>query len=733
MMQTINDISMLRSLFGLSDLQDKNLRVNLFKKFLFAILLLLLTACGGGGGGSDEASTTADNNTITSDPAMPSMPPANTPMPAPPAPVPVAPPAPTPTPMQVADQQLFATTVYPILKANTCNVCHNPGPPLEIVPFIAHDDVEEAYNQVVGSQRVDLNNPANSRLVIRPRDENHNCGGAVLCAQLADEMEAAITIWAAAAAQNNNPPNAQRLTSMATSFASAVDAAANRADENLIAMYDFSAGAGEVVRDRAGVGNPMDLLIEGEMEWIPGGGLRNISGKAQASLADSMKLFNMLNAGNQFTVEAWVIPENTNQTGPARMVSYSRDTGRRNFTLGQRADEWSARVATNQTGSNGASPERNTNNNALTTELTHVVMTYDNQAGGRKIYLNGVLAVEEDLGADNLAWQNDNLFVLGNEVTNNRIWRGDFRFVAIHASALNAVQVAQNFDAGLGGVTTLTFDVSAIVGSPSVIQMQARELDDNSYLFAEPVMLSDTTGVPIRNIRIAVNDSVPVSTQAFRSVDMTVLQNGQMISPLGAIIPQSQGPELDTFHLEFEMLAGQAGSGDSYVPPLNIGIVEFGDLPEYGVRSFASINDTMSVLTTVSANRSAIRNRYEDLRDQLPSTSDLLAFNSAQQIAIQRLAATYCGEVVIINSACNTVFGSCNIANSAAKTERANALFDRFVGDLDVQPERTAVTTEVVNLMNDLGCANGCDGAEEDIALQASCAAVLSSGIMTIN
>jgi hypothetical protein len=733
-MQTFEDKSMLRSVSNSIDLLTKSHRFNLVKTSLFASLLLLLTACGGGGGGgTEDANSSTGNNTTASAPTAPTMPPANTPMPAPPAPMPVAPPAPAPVPMPVADQQLFATTVYPILKANTCNICHNPGPPLEIVPFIAHDDVEEAYNQVVGSQRVDLNNPANSRLVVRPRDENHNCGGAALCAQLADEIEAAITVWAAAAAQNNNPPNAQRLTSMSTSFANAIDADANRADENLIAMYDFSAGAGDVVRDRGGVGDPMDLLIEGEMEWIPGGGLRNISGKAQASLADSMKLFNMLNAGNQFSVEAWVIPENTNQTGPARIVSYSRDTGRRNFTLGQRADEWSARVATNKTGANGSSPELNTNNDALTTELTHVVMTYDNQAGGRKIYLNGVLAVEENLGADNLTWQNDNFFVLGNEVTNNRLWRGDFKFVAIHASALNDIQVAQNFEAGLGGVTTLAFDVSNIIGSPSVIQMQAREFDDNSYLFAEPVLLSETTGVPIRNIRIAVNDSVPVSTQAFRSVDMTVSQNGQMISPLGAIIPQSQGPEMDTFHLEFEMLAGQTGSGDSYVPPLDIGIVEFGDLPEYGVRSFASVNDTMSVLTTVSANRTVIRNRYADLRDQLPSTTDLLAFNAAQQIAIQRLAATYCGEVVNINSACNTVFGSCNIANSAAKLERANALFDRFVGDLDVQPERTAVTTEVVNLMNDLGCANGCDGAQEDIALQASCAAVLSSGIMTIN
>ena len=96
---------------------------------------------------------------------------------------------------------------------------------------------------------------------------------------------------------------------------------------------------------------------------------------------------------------------------------------------------------------------------------------------------------------------------------------------------------------------------------------------------------------------------------------------------------------------------------------------------------------------------------------------------------------TYCDRVRRSNAACNTVFGqSCNdIANATDKQNRVNALFDRFVGDLDSQPDRVATTTEVNRLMDDLGCANGCSGATKDIALQASCAAVLSSGVMTIN
>jgi hypothetical protein len=307
--------------------------------------------------------------------------------------------------------------------------------------------------------------------------------------------------------------------------------------------------------------------------------------------------------------------------------------------------------------------------------------------------------------------------------------------VAVHNTALSSAQVAQNFDAGLGAVTTLIFDVSSVVGAPAVIQMLARELDDYSYLFAEPTLMTDVTSVPVRNIRIAVNNNIPVATQVFRSVDMTVNQNGTQLSPLGAVIPKDLGAEVDMFHLEFETLGNQTGSGDTYVPPSEPGIVDLGVLPDMGVRSFSSVNDTMSALTTIPKTQNTVRNRYEELRDQLPATADMLAFSSASQIAIQRLAVTYCDRVRRSNAACNTVFGrSCNdIANATDKQNRVNAIFDRFVGDLESQPDRAATTAEVNRLMDDLGCANGCSGVTKDIALQASCAAVLSSGVMTIN
>ncbi len=53
------------------------------------------------------------------------------------------------------------------------------------------------------------------------------------------------------------------------------------------------------------------------------------------------------------TIEAWVKPANTTQSGPARIVTLSRDPGSRNFTLGQKAGAYEVRFRTTSTSANG--------------------------------------------------------------------------------------------------------------------------------------------------------------------------------------------------------------------------------------------------------------------------------------------------------------------------------------------------------------------------------------------
>jgi len=664
-----------------------------------------------------------------SPPPDPTPPPDQPPPDQPPDMPPPDMPPPPPPPPSTSDQMLFEATLHPLLTdpANFCAGCHGASQ----VPLFAVGDATTAYNAITSQQKVNLVNPELSRVYVRPRDERHNCGGDMSCDRIAADFLAAIQDWANQVSMNAPPPSnsGEPVVSAMTTFADAVEGGPARVEDAAIAVFEFSEGAGDITVDSSGVGTPITLNIEG-MEWEDGLGLRNVSGKAQASEADSRKLFDRIAPENAYTVEAWVIPDNTAQDGPARIVSYSQDTATRNFTLGQNAIYYQLRNRSAGTGANGT-PELEALEPQVDTLLTHVVATFDG-ASGRKVYINGQLSIEENV-ADTLDWQDNQLLVIGNEVTNDRLWQGVFGYVAIHNRALTDVEVRQNFDAGAGTLLTMRFDLAPVIGEPAVIEMQAAQLDSAGYLFARPVFISDATGIPVRNMRIGINGGIPVAEQSFRRIDTVVLQSGQELSPLGAVIPVQLGPDNDRFHLEFELLGSQVGMAGtvppSSPPPPAADVPD----PEYGVRTFSQVNDAMSSLTGVDANVNTVLATYSEVRDSLPSTPDPNAFAAAQQIAIQRLAIGYCGAIVEDAGRCDAFFGACEI-DGAGKAAVATTLYDRFIGNgIGIQPDAADVSAEIVSMIDDLGCANGCNGAEGREVLQATCAAVLSSAAVTIN
>jgi hypothetical protein len=570
---------------------------------------------------------------------------------------------------------------------------------------------------------VDLVNPQLSRVYLRPAVDRHNCGGNAACDAIAADFLAAIQQWAQlrpAAA----PPTQQALLSAVTSFSQGMGSGNGRADANAVAIFTFDEGAGTTTTDKAGA---ITLQITG-MDWVQGG-LKNVSGKAQASAADSLKLFDAINAAGQFSVEAWIIPDNLTQSGPARIVSYSTDTNTRNFMLGQNATDYRGRARTSVSNANG-DPQLDGANPDVATALQHVVLTFD-PAVGRKLYVNGQLSAEETAPAT-LAWTNNQLFVLGNEITNDRLWMGTFALVAIHKKALSAAEVQQNFAAGAGGFVTLSFDVSSIVGAQARVDLLAAPLDAKSYVFAKPTFVGPAN-TRVKNIRIAVNDNVPVAAQTFRRVDTTVMSASTELSPLGAVIPAALGPDMDKFHLEFEALGAKLGLAET-VPPSSPP-APAPDVPEpaLGVRSFSQIDATMAALTGVSLDDTAVQTLYTDVRDSLPTTGDLLAFGASQQLGIQRLATTYCGEIVTNATTCSGFFGACTIG-ATAQGQIADTVYDKLFGtSLANQPDKASVHTELVKVMNDLGCTNGCTGTTAQTALQATCAATLSSAAVTLN
>jgi Concanavalin A-like lectin/glucanases superfamily len=685
-------------------------------------LALLAGGCVKGPPPHDDADTTNTPPASNSPPPSNTPPPNNTPPPdETPPPVDNNPPS---DPPPVSDVAAFEQTLYPMLRASTnfCAGCHGASQ----IPTFADADVMTAYNVIMSQQKVNLDAPLLSRVYLRPALDRHNCGGAASCDRIAADLLAGIEAWAAQTP--GAPPSTGVLMSAATTFAAGMAAGSARAEDAEIALFTFSEGAGDVAMDTSGVGTPIALQISG-MEWVEGG-LRNVSGKAQASLEDSRKLYDMITPAGAYSIEAWLVPENTTQDGPARIVSYSSSTSTRNFMLGQAAIYYRFRNRTALSNANG-DPALEALDPQVATAQQHVVMTFD-PAVGRKIYINGALSIEEDV-PDTLAWTDDQIFVIGNEVTDDRLWQGVLQMVAIHNKALSAAEVQQNYSAGTGNLLTLNFDISNILGNAGHIEMLAAELDAASYLFARPVFVSAATGIRVKNIRVAVNDSVPVAAQTFRRIDTTVMASGTELSRLGAVIPQSLGAQNDRFHLEFEVLGGRMGEAESIAPSSPPLPPEDVPEPELGIRSFSKINDTMSALTGIDSGDAAVSTLYAEIRDSLPASDALLAFVPAQQIAIQRLATAYCGALVSDGATCSNFFGACSI-DANAKNAVAGTLYDKLMGTgIANQPDRTSTSAELVGVFDDLGCTNGCTGATAQTALNAACAAVLASGAVTIN
>ena len=81
-------------------------------------------------------------------------------------------------PPPTSDVQAFELFLHPVLvdANNFCVGCHG----VATIPAFAVADVQAAYNTVVSQQKVDLNNPMNSRLFLRPAVDRHNCAATAI-------------------------------------------------------------------------------------------------------------------------------------------------------------------------------------------------------------------------------------------------------------------------------------------------------------------------------------------------------------------------------------------------------------------------------------------------------------------------------------------------------------------------------------------------------------------------
>ena len=199
---------------------------------------------------------------------------------------------------------------------------------------------------------------------------------------------------------------------------------------------------------------------------------------------------------NEYSIETWIVPENLDQNGPARIISYSSGTGSRNFTLGQKRVQYGLRNRSMANGiDNNGRPGLYTAmaDANVKTELQHVVVTFD-QVNGRRIYVNGVFDGKVDpQGPGSLANWNPNypLSWVMNPLT---IVCGKARCILPRFSpSLTPQQVAQTsipiWDKHIYSNSMCQLGSAHRV---AILKWKVREFDAFSYLLAKPTFLART-------------------------------------------------------------------------------------------------------------------------------------------------------------------------------------------------------------------------------------------------
>jgi len=651
----------------------------------------------------------------------------------------------------------FETTVHPLLTQH-CDSCHEPGG--QGVPKFAVADPTTAYSALVNNGKVNFSVPSSSRISMKLL-QPHNCWSD--CQDDADEMTAAVVAWVsaieAAGGGTGETLAVDGITSDTRNIVThgEVEENGERYTNNIVALWEFKDGEGATVaQDTSGVEPAMDLQLEGATMMASWGIDISEDGYARASQDASRKLYDHIadpeNGTDQYTVEVWVSPSNITQGDDARVVTYSRGGGSRNFSLLQNMYTYGARNRSISPTVNGnGNPQLDTYDGDEDAQATlqHVVLTFD-QYNGRRIYVDGMWTddVDETPASRLWNWATNHRLTLGNEWQAERPWMGQIRFLAIYEQALTDEQVQKNFLAGVGKRSKLAFDVSEWAGAGAEMTFSVSSLDDHHYLFCQPIISGpNVSGLRVKNMRIAVNGNAPSEMgQAFTNLDTPVLGGEVQLSRGCTMVETQLGEAQDQFELVFEELGFFADPEEPEILDYEVPTFAYepGDMPPTnGMRDFARVNETMGELTGVDpVETEAV---YRDLEQQLPSDYDARAFVSSHQVGISKLALEYCDAMVEDPTLRDAFFGTGfafdqdpSVAFAGGSAEITAPLVDRMMGEgLLSQPDVAAIETEIDaligNLMATCDATECAGGARTRNIVKGACTAMLSSAAVMVH
>jgi hypothetical protein len=567
-----------------------------------------------------------------------------------------------------------------------CSGCHSSESPNSQQPYFADPDVDSAYD--AAKPKIDLTTPEDSRLVVRLRNEFHNCwefNGQTDCARSAQVMEDAITAFADGIDPTFVDP--ELVVSKALRLVDGTLASGgNRYEDAQVALWEFKTGDGTIAYDTSGVDPAIDLNLIGDVAWFGGWGITINDGKAQGSTTASKKLYDVIQESGEFSIEAWAIPANVTQE-EAQIFSYSNSSTDRNLSLQQTLYDYDFLLRTTETTLSGMEDVLSTpaDDEVLQATLQHVVLSY-HPVDGRKIYVNGELVSNTDPvpGGTLIDWGPAFAVILGNEASSNGLWNGTLRLAAVHRRALTMEQVVQNYDVGVGEKFFLLFDISEQVkdipetDQSSFVLFEAQQYDSYAYLFDKPHFVtldgSMPGGVAIEGMRIGLNGAEAPVGQSYSTLVNTLDASqpldelGQPLSLIGAVLPLEKGPEEDEFFLTFDRLGNFSYDRDAYpmavITPTDVPIDE--RKSRIGIRTFDEINATYAAVTGVDPNTPEVDLTFQELRQSLPAIESIDTFLSSHQVAIAQLAIQYCDALIGDSGATNPYFPGFNLTDPEA-------------------------------------------------------------------
>jgi len=193
----------------------------------------------------------------------------------------------------------------------------------------------------------------------------------------------------------------------------------------------------------SGESRNVHLRAQGGARFGPNGEMHILGGAFAPEGSFNKEIRDACKKTGEIAIEAIVTTSRIPQFGPARIISLSRSTSKRNFTLGQQDGYLVFRLQTSNTNRNGMDFKL-----APLEEGTpcHVLVTY--KPGLLTCYLNGKIASQTNLESGSFEdWQGSSYsLIFGNEIGGARPWEGYLDSVAIYSRAIDSEEAAKKFE-----------------------------------------------------------------------------------------------------------------------------------------------------------------------------------------------------------------------------------------------------------------------------------------------